>query len=406
MPLDRFERFAVASEDIAKLAQVLVAKDHLSEVVVLSTCNRTEIYGLAERFHGAYADVRQVMSDLSGLPVDQFHQDLYVHWDDAAVHHLFSVVAGLDSAVIGESEILGQVRDAWASAQADGTAGSTLNLLFRRALETGKRARRETTIAQHTTSVSGAAVELAAAHSELSDASVLVIGAGAMARSMARTVATVSGSLTVANRSLERAGILAEEIGARSIGLSDLADALAAADVVLSATGAVEPVLTYDDVAAAVGRRDGRPLLMVDVAMPRDIDPGASAIDGVALLDMDDVRVLTQAGLERRRDEIAAVLEIVDDEVLRYRQETTAREAGPVIGALRASLEQTRIAEIERYAGRLDQLDPEARELVEQLTRSMIAKVVHQPTVGLREAAGTLRGDRLCEATRSLFDLD
>lgn len=406
MPLDRFERFAVASEDIAKLAQVLVAKDHLSEVVVLSTCNRTEIYGLAERFHGAYADVRQVMSDLSGLPVEQFHQDLYVHWDDAAVRHLFSVVAGLDSAVIGESEILGQVRDAWANARADGTAGSTLNLLFRRALETGKRARRETTIAQHTTSVSGAAVELAAAHTTLSEASVLVIGAGSMARSMARTIASVAGSLTVANRSPERAAGLAEEVGGTAVALSDLADALAAADVVFTATGAPEPVLAYDDVATAVDRRDGRPLLMVDVAMPRDVDPGAAMLDGVALLDMDDVRELTQAGLERRRDEISAVLDIVEDEVLRYRQETTAREAGPVIAALRSNLEQTRITEIERYASRLEQLDPDAREVVEQLTRSLMAKVVHQPTVGLREAAGTLRGDRLCDATRSLFDLD
>jgi glutamyl-tRNA reductase len=412
-PLDLLERMAVTGDRLPKLLHDLDAGEDTSEVLVLATCNRTEVYIVAERFHGAYADVRDFFSDLTFLPPERFADSLYVHYDDQAVRHLFEVAAGLDSAVPGEHEILGQVRDAWDAARAEGTARRTLNLLFRHALEVGKRARTETSIARHVTSVSQAAVILAGDRlGGLADARAVLVGAGAMGRGMGAFLADAGvGELVVANRTPDRAEALAataaagrDHLVATAVGLDDLADAVRGADVIFAATGAPDVVVTEDVLRAGLEGRD-RPLLVVDIAVPRDVAPGVATMAGVDLLDMDDVAAFTEAGIAERRREVRAVEEIVEAELRRFSAATSAREVAPVVTALRERAEDVRRAELERSAGRLAGLTPEQRDAVEAMTRGMMAKLLHDPTVRLKDAAGSSRGDRLAESARDLFDL-
>lgn len=430
-PLDLLERMVVTGDRLPKFLHDLSAASDLSEAAVLATCNRTEVYVVAERFHGAYGQVRDFFSDLTYLPPDLFADSLYVHYDEAAVRHLFEVTAGLDSAVPGEHEILGQVRQAWEVAREEGTARRTLNHLFRHAVEVGKRARTETRIARHVTSVSQAAVLLAGGMSgaaddeSLSDSAsrlagrrTLLVGAGSMARGMASFLADAGvAELVIANRTGSRATELADSILDRLAGTSDepttsvrgggldLVDAhLRDADVLLTATNASGAVVTVDQVRRALEGRD-RPLTVVDVGVPRDVDPAVSELDGVELLDMDDVAAMTEANLARRHAEVDAVRAIVEEELGRYEASTNAREVTPVVRALREQAEQLRLAELQRYASRLEGLTAEQRDAVEALTRGVLAKVLHSPTVRLKEAAGSARGDRLADSVRDLFDL-
>ena len=431
-PLDLLERMAVTGDRLPKLLHALDAGENTSEVVVLTTCNRTEVYLVAERFHGAYAEVRDFFADLTFLPPERFAESLYVHYDDAAVRHLFEVAAGLDSAVPGEHEILGQVRDAWELARQEGTSRRGLNLLFRHALEVGKRARTETSIARHVTSVSQAAVILAGerladirgiagapdactaagARAGLAGASAVLVGAGSMGRGMGSFLADAGVSkMVVANRTPERAADLVErtavgrtELDARSIALSELPGAVADADVVFAATGSPGVVVTTEMLAPALAGRE-RPLVVVDIAMPRDVDPAVADLDGVELLDMDAVAAFTEAGIAGRRREVVAVRQIVDEEIVRHHGASNARTVAPVITALREQAECIRCAEIDRSAGRLAGLTDAQRDAVEAMTRGMVAKLLHEPTVRLRDAAGSARGERLADSVRDLFDL-
>lgn len=405
--LDVLERLTVTDADLDKALGDLAGRDNVAEAVVLSTCNRVEVYVLAERFHGAYDDVRQFLSDLSHLPPERFADALYVHYDLDCARHLFEVTSGLDSAVVGEAEILGQVRNSWESARAAGTAGTALNLLFRHALEVGKRARTETSIGRHVASVSTAAVAMAADKlGSLDGRSVLVLGAGDMGTGMVKALAASGVSdVAVANRTWERSVELAGQVGGRAVALGDLAGALGAADVLLTGTGATEMMLAHADLERTMAGRPGRPLLIVDVAVPRDVDPSAGELDGVTLLDMDDLRRFAEVGLTARRGEIAMVREVVNAEVDRYGAVSSAREVAPLVGALRSRAEQVRRAELDRLSGRLAGLDERQRDAVEALTQGIVAKLLHEPTVGLKEAAGTPRGERLAESLRHLFDL-
>jgi len=405
--LDLLERMAVGEEALPKSLHDLCARPNVSEAVVLSTCNRTEVYVVAERFHGAYQDVRDFFGDLSSLAPEDFQHHLYAHYDDEAVRHLFSVAAGLDSAVLGESEILGQVRTAWERAQAEGTARSGLNALFRHALEVGKRARTDTAISRYTTSVSQATVELAAEHlGSLEGRKVLVIGAGDMGEGMALALARAGvAEVVVANRTRQRAEALALRVGGRSVPLGEMVDAVADADVVLTSTGSSGVLVERDDLAEVMALRPGRPLLVVDVAVPRDVDPGVASLDGVTLLDLDDLRSFAEAGVNGRRAEAALVRALVDDEVLRYLDAATARQVAPLVASLHARAEDLRRRELTRQRARLAELDERQRATVEAVTRSVLAKLLHEPTVRLKDAAGTPRGERLAEALRDLFDL-
>src|SRR5262245_460476 len=311
---------AISDGQLPKALHDLCTRPNISEALVLSTCNRTEVYAVAERFHGAYSDIRGFLADFSYLPPEEFADHLYVHYDTAAVSHLMSVTAGLDAAVLGESEVQGQVKLAWERARTEGTAGPALNLLLRHALEAGKRARTETGTARHITSVSQAAVAMAGERlGSVAGKTVLVLGAGEMGEGMAVALAGAgAGRLLVANRTPSRAAELAARVGGEAVALVDVADHLRDADVLLTSTGSQVPLLTAADVAPIMAGRRDRPLLVVDIAVPRDVDPAVADVPGVTLLDMDDLRRFAAAGAAERRREVSAVEAILNDELERY----------------------------------------------------------------------------------------
>jgi glutamyl-tRNA reductase len=407
VPLDLLERVTIDDSRLPKALHDVMSRDHVSEAVVLSTCNRSEVYVVAEKFHPAYADLRTFFSELAFVPPEELADHLYVHDGADAAAHLFSVAAGLDSAVIGEAEILGQVRHAWERAQGEDASGSQLNLLFRHALEVGKRARTETAIGRHVASVSTAAVAMAAERlGPLEGRSILVMGAGEMGEGMVRALAS-SGvtDIRVANRTWERAFELATRVDGRAIRLAELDHSLAEVDLLLTGTGASSMLIEHADLARVMASRAGRPLLVVDVAVPRDVDPSAADLPGVTLLDMDDLRAFAEAGQAERRREMATVREMVGEELERYTAVSSAREVAPLVAALREQAEEVRRGELERFRGRLADLDERQLEALEALTHGIVAKLLHQPTVGLKDAAGTPKGERLAEALRDLFEL-
>ena len=408
VPLDVLERTSVAPARLGKALDDLTGRDHISGAVVLSTCHRTEVYAIAEKFHGAVQDVRNFLAETAGLAPDEIADHLYSYYDSAAAAHLFGVVSGLDSVVIGESEILGQVRDAWNVSQGLGTCPTMLSTLFRHAVEVGKRARSETAISRRITSVSQAAVAMAGDRlGGLAGRRVLVLGTGDMGESMAVALAGNGGaSVLVANRTRAKAIALADRVGGVDIALDDVPQHLADVDVLLTATNAGGAILGRADLEPIVAERHGRPLLVVDVAMPRDVDAGVAGLPGVTLLDLDDLKAFVAAGLDERRKEVGRVSSIIAEEVDRWQARSTAREMAPAITALRHRADEIRLAELDRYRARLADLDESQRDAVDALTRGIVAKLLHEPTVQLKANAGDPAGLRLTEALRTLFDLD
>ena len=407
VPLEILERLTVGADMLPKALADVSSRPNVSEAVVLSTCNRIEVYAYAEKFHGAYQDVRDFLGQWGHLAPEDFSDYLYTHYDADAFAHLFGVASGLDSAVLGENEIQAQVKSAWDVARAESTSGTTLNALFRHALEVGKRARTETGISRNITSVAQAAVALAAQELDgLNGRNVLILGAGEMGEGMAKALASAApADLAFVNRSLVRAESLASRVGGRARPLSELEDALVSADVLLTSTGAAAMLVEQATLVAVMARRPERPLLIVDIAVPRDIDPSAGELDGVTLLDMDDLRAFADHGARERQGEIERVRAIIGDEVERLLGLQSARMVAPLVTMFRADLDALREVEIERHAAKLADLTPAQREAVDALTKGLINKVAHTPTVRLNEAGGTPRGSRLADALRDLFDL-
>ncbi len=402
------ERMTVPPAGLPKALHTLADREHLADVVLLSTCNRTEVYARTTRFHPAVDDARHFLAELAGLDPDSLAESLYTYHDDAAVAHLFGVAAGLDSMIIGEGEVLGQVREAWQAAEREGTAGQLLSRTFRHAVHVGKRARHETGIGRHAVSVSSAAVTLATERlGSLAGRQVLLLGAGDVGEGMAVALAGAGvGELVVANRSAARARQLAGRVGGRAISLDEVPDALVHADVLLSSTGAPGVLIERGDIEVVMARRGDRALLVVDVAVPRDVDPGVGQVFGVTLLDIEALRALGEQSLQARRAEIGKVQVIITDELDRFRVERSAREVAPLVATLRARAETVRAGELERRAGRLAALGPETEELVEQVTRAVVNKLLHEPTVRVKDAAGSAQGELLADALADLFGLD
>jgi glutamyl-tRNA reductase len=436
-PLDLLERVAVAEDALGKTLGALADRSNLSEVVVLSTCLRTELYAVVERFHEGVADLQEFLATSAGTTVATIEEHQMLLFDDAVTLHLFEIAAGLRSSVLGESEVLGQVRRAAERAEAERAAGPVLSGLFGRAVKAGRKVRSQTAIARGATSLSHVAVDLATSRlgGSLAGRRLLVVGAGTMGEGIADALAAGSGGsgsggsgsgspgpggpggpgglggpeIVVANRTVERAAALAERVGGRAVGMAGLSGALAEADAVLLSTGSALPVLDAEMMTAVVaGRRAaGREeaLVVVDVSVPRNVDPVVAFIDGVELLDMDDLSEQAERALDGRRGEVAGAEEIVRQEVERYRADERARGAAPVVSALRGRVSDLSRAELERHRSRLAGLDADQWNEVESVVHDVVAKVLHQPTVALKEAAGTPRGERLVEALRSLFDL-
>jgi glutamyl-tRNA reductase len=419
-PVAVLERAAVGGDTLTKLLRDVVQAEPVAEAFVVSTCNRVEVYADVDRFHAGVTAICELLARHCGVPSHELTQYLYVHYEDRAVSHLLAVAAGLDSMVVGEDQILGQVRSAVRLAAEHGTAGRVLGELGRLALRTGKRARAETAIGRAGLSLLSAAVEVAAARlagpgaDTLAGRDVLIVGAGSMS-GLATATAARSGaaSITVANRTREHAERLAASVTTAVTavtGLADLPAAMAAADVVISCTGAAGHVITGDMVSGALAARPegpgGKgPLVILDLAMPRDVEPGVAALPGLVLIGMDELSEHTGA---IRDDDVAAVRAILEAELAAYQSAMDAARVAPTVVALRAKAAKVVDAELARLAGRLsaDGLSGHALDEVAQTVRRVVDKLLHAPTVRVKELAGSPGGEEYAAALRVLFDLD
>tara|TARA_B100000482_G_scaffold187816_1_gene166932 strand:- start:221 stop:1420 length:1200 start_codon:yes stop_codon:yes gene_type:complete len=394
----------------AKLPKALAdlsSRENISESVILSTCNRIEIYAYAEKFHGAYQDIRNFLSEISHVAPEDFSDHLIGLFGSDAVEHLFKVSSGIDSAVIGEHEILGQVRSAWELAIEEQAVGTVLNSLFRHSLEVGKRARSETSISRNITSVSQAAVAMADKQlNGLIGKRVLVVGAGEMGEGMAKSLhAGGITELRVANRTWDRAVETAERLNGKPVRLDELPQNLTEVDLLLTSTGATAAILEYGDLDEAARQREGRELLIVDIAVPRDVDPASAELDGVTLLDMDDLREFAEKGIRAREKEVSSVIEIINEELERFSNLFSARSVAPIVTQLHSRAEEIRNAELQKLFRKFPELTSEQLKGIETLTSVIANTLIHEPTVRLKDAAGTPKGERLSEALQDLFDL-
>ena len=406
-PVTLLEKVMIPVPAMSSALRDLSEHSDIREVVILSTCNRTEVYAVAERFHSAHADILEFLCATSGLSADEIAPHLYSQYDEEAVVHLFEVTAGIDSAVLGETEIVGQVRDAWDFAMKQGTSRSTLNLLFRYALESGKRARTETGISRSTASVAHAAAEMSEEIlGTLQGKRVLVVGAGEMGEGVAGALSRAgTESITVLNRTAARAQVLATKIGARVSDFSNLESELGTVDVVVTCTGAGEIIIDHD-LMKRVRQVHSNPVLLVDIALPRDVAASVSELPGVTLRDLDHLSEWAQRGIDKRSSEVGQVRVIIGEEVDRFLLDQTQRQAAPLVAQLRRFVEDIRQAEVDRFDASLAAMTPEQRELVESISHGIINKMLHAPSVRLREAAGTPQGERLSAAVRDLFSLE
>ena len=405
-PVSLLEQVTLGAEGVTKLLADLVAGEHAVESLVLSTCNRVEVYADVDKFHAGVAETSELLARHAGVPLDALTPHLYVHYEDRAVAHLFSVACGLDSMVVGESQILGQVKLSLRTAQDAGTAGRVLNELAQQALRVGKRARTDTGIDRAGRSLVTAGLDVAAqAVGPLSGRDVLVVGAGSMS-ALAATVASQRGAgrVVVANRTLPHAERVASGVGGEAVPLDSLPAALASADVVVSCTGAVGHVVRRDAVAAAQDSRGGRPLLLLDLALPRDVDPDVRSVEGVSLVDLEALAAVL-ADSEHAAD-VEATRGIVADEVAAFLGWQRAASVAPTVVALRGMAENVVDAELTRLAGRLPDLEQRDRAEIEQTVRRVVDKLLHAPTVRVKQLAEEPGGQTYADALSKLFGLD
>jgi glutamyl-tRNA reductase len=411
-PVATLEQAAVTGDALAKLLRDVALAESVAETFVISTCHRVEVYADVDRFHAGVTEICELLARHCGVHARDLTPYLYVHYQDSAVSHLLTVACGLDSVVVGEDQILGQVRSALKLAAEQGTTGRVLGELGRLALRAGKRARAETGIDGAGRSLVNVAVELAAARlgappgaPALAGRAVLVVGAGSMsALAVAAAARSKAASIVIANRSPRPAERLAAQVGGTVTALADLPDAMAAADVVICCTGAVGPVVTREIVSAAARARPG-PLVFLDLAMPRDVEPAVAGLPGVIVIGMDQ---LSEHGSAANADDVAAVRAICEAELAAYQSAVGAARVTPTVVALRAKAATVVDAELARLSGRLsaDGLSGHAMDEIAQTVRRVVDKLLHAPTVRVKELAGSPGGEEYAAALRVLFDID
>jgi glutamyl-tRNA reductase len=411
-PVALLEQFAMSPDDRVKALHELVGSDHVSEALVLATCNRIEVFAEVERFHGGVSDVSRVLARQAGATVEELSPYVTVHYEDQAVAHLFSVAAGLDSMVVGETQVLGQLRAAYALARDEGTVGRALHPVAQRALRVGKRVHTETGIDRAGASLVSVSLDRAEdVIGPLAGRRALVVGAGSMGSLAATTLARRGADVVVSTRTEAHAARLADGLGGRAAPLADLPAELADADVLLTCTGATGLVIGTDVVAAAMAGRDGRPLVVVDLALPRDVDPGAAALPGVHVVDLallQGERAATPGGSAQNpvvADDVAAAHTIVEAEAALLRAERQAAEVAPTVSALRSQAAEVVDAELLRLSTRLPGLDAQDRAEIARTVRRVVDKLLHEPTVRVKELAAAPGGTDYAGALRALFGL-
>ena len=413
-PVSVLEQLSTDESEQVKIVDRVMQSPLVTEAMMLSTCNRVEVYAVVDAFHGGLSAIGQVLSEHSGMTLGDLTKYAYVRYSEAAVEHLFAVAGGLDSAVVGEQQVLGQVRRAYSAAEENRTVGRTLHELAQRALAVGKRVHSETGIDAAGASVVSVALGMADAKvGGLQGKTAVVVGAGAMgALSAAHLTRAGVGNVYVVNRSLPRAQRLARKIresgaSAEAFSLDNLPSALADADVVVSCTGAVRPVVSLADVhnaLAAVSRETGQRLVICDLGMPRDVDPAVSGLPGVWVVDMD--RVQREPSARAAAADADAARHLVAAEVATYLAGQRMAEVTPTVTALRQRAADVVEAELLRLDNRLPGLEAAQRDEVARTVRRVVDKLLHAPTVRIKQLASAPGGDSYAEALRELFELD
>jgi glutamyl-tRNA reductase len=399
------ERLAVEPDAIAQALGELTALPGVREAAMLSTCNRVELYVAADDGDRAARGIAEALARRAAVEPDELGAHLYERRDAVAVQHLFRVAASLDSLVIGEPQILGQTKQAHEAAVQHGTAGSVLNACFQRAFRVARRVRRETEIARNPVSVSSVAVELARqVVGDFDGRRVLVVGAGKMSELAARTLRTAGATLALTNRTRSRADELAARYGATVTDWGDLAGALGAADIVIASTGAQRPVLTRELLDRVRRARRGRPLVLLDIAVPRDVEPAAAELDGIYVYDIDDLQKVAAEHRAEREGEAAQAEAIVDEELDRFLKAWRGRQLAPTVTALRKHFLELAEAEARRVCGAMGSLDERAKRAILDTAEGIAKKLLHQPQMALRSDDDD--GVPLVLAVQRLFKLE
>jgi glutamyl-tRNA reductase len=406
-PVALRELLAVEEDKLRELLHDLQSSDVLREVVVLSTCNRVEVYGVAEAPGEARALAFRSLCRHRGVDLATVEPLLYTHVDADAVRHAFRVSASLDSMMIGEPQILGQVKEAFALAQACEVVGPRLHPLFSQAFSVAKRVRTETGIARHAVSVSFAAVELAKKIFDgLAGRAVLLVGAGKMSELAARHLVEQGAfPIYVANRTWARAQDLARALSGTAVPWDELPTALAAVDIVVTSTGAPDPVITRAAVTRVMHGRRGRPLFFIDIAVPRDVETGVDGLDDVYRYDVDDLKQVVDANLRERAREAQRAETLVEREVGKFLARQGDAEVIPTIVSLRERLEEIRLGEVKKTLARLPDAPPETRAAIEALSSAMVNKILHAPITKLRESSRAGASRTWQEIVHELFGL-
>jgi glutamyl-tRNA reductase len=406
-PVDLRERLDFSSRDLGAAVEAVAARPSMAESVVLSTCNRSEIYVVSTDPARAREELVLFLSDYHHVPPHVFEPHLFALEDSAAVAHLFRVAGGLDSLVVGEPQILGQVKDAFQSATTKRCVGPLLGQAFRWSFGVGKRVRTETALGEGAVSVSFAAVALARKiFGRLQGRHVLVIGAGEISSLTAQHLRGQGvGEIVITSRTQAHAETLAAEVGGRAVPWEGMIAALGSADIVITATGSPRPIITRAQLEAVKGRRRGSALFIIDIAMPRDVEPAVGDIEQVFLYNIDDLQTIVEENLSRRAAEVERAESIVNDEVTKFMAWQRSRGAVPTVVALRQRFEAIRRSELQRLEGKLGALPPEARARVEEITRLIVEKLLLEPTEQLKALPDEETQAAYTEAVNRLFRL-
>jgi len=406
-PVELRECIAFSKEESAAAAQTLLRQPDLKEVVLFSTCNRVELLFVTDQKFRAISTTKEFIADFNKIPLEQFEDSLYVHMGDEAVRHVFRVASSLDSMMVGEPQILGQIKDAYRTATAINTSGVILNRLLHRTFFVAKRIRTETGIGDRAVSISFAAVELGRKiFGTLEGKSVLLIGAGEMAElSVEHLIRNKAGDIYVANRTFENGVALAKKFSGQALNFEEISDCLKFIDIIISSTGASDFVITRDQVKGILRLRRSRPLFFIDIAVPRDIDPAINRLSNTYVYDIDDLKDVIDENIEDRQQEAVKAERIVDEAVISFRQWHASLDVVPTIIALRNKVESIAQAEIKRTL-QSNKFPESGVEALNKMADSLINKILHDPTIFLKKNGMLADRSLYIDAVRKLFKLD
>lgn len=407
-PVEIRERFAFLEQDKPEALAKLQNTKSILECVIVGTCNRTEIYAVVDQLHTGRHFIKNYLSEWFDIPREEFIDHIYIKENDAAVRHLFHVVCGLDSMVLGETQILGQIKDAYALSQSQGATGTVFNKLFQQAITLAKRAHSETEINKNAVSTSYAAIELGKkVFGYFDNKTVLVLGAGKMSELTAKHLhANGAPRVLVANRTYERAVSLAEKFRGMAMPMEQLQDALVLADIVISSTGSDDYVVTKRDVETIMRKRRQRPLFMIDIAVPRDLDPAINDLDGVYLYDIDDLEGIVAANMRERAREAEKIGIMIGEELVTFKAWLNTLGVGPLISALREKLLTHQQEAMRNIENKCPELTEKEIRMINKQTRSLINQIMHDPIVRIKEMAGQPGADEALDMFIKLFALE